>query len=67
MKNQIDCTTFIPTNDWRAVPNGAVLPPGCEIRMSMSIEGSVEARWQQPKAKPPALPAWRRLLAWWRR
>ena len=28
--------SFVPTAEWQEVPDGAVLPPGCEIRMDMS-------------------------------
>lgn len=41
---------FQPTADWQSVPDGAVLPPGCEIRMSLST-GVNEARLRQ-LAKP---------------
>jgi hypothetical protein len=35
--------SFVPTAEWQEVPDGAVLPPGCEIRMDMS-GGSKSAR-----------------------
>ncbi len=28
-------TSFVPTRDWQEVPDGAVLPPGLEIRMTL--------------------------------
>lgn len=29
-------STFVPTDDWRDVPDGAVLPPGCHIRVNVA-------------------------------
>lgn len=42
---------FIPTNEWMRVPDDAVLPPGCEIRMDMT-KGITMARLMQSKQPP---------------
>ena len=31
--NEAEATRFTPTNEWQVVPDGALLPPGLEIRM----------------------------------
>lgn len=46
-------TTFVPTYDWAMVPEGARVPPGLEVRMSVDGTGTKMARIS---------PSWRMLV-----
>ena len=39
-----ETSRFTPTADWQDIPQGAILPPGLEIRMNVTT-GRNEARW----------------------
>lgn len=56
---------FAPTDDWQDVPDGAALPPGCEISMDFAT-GRNRARWaQQPSASAPLEAATQYLALGW--
>lgn len=55
---------FQPTAEWQPVPDEATLPPGCEIRMSMST-GKSEARLRPAVVvEEPRAVGLKRLWAW---
>lgn len=61
----VQLRNFNPTSDWKRVYADEVLPPGCEIRLSVG-GGYPEARLRPVKPWPAKKPSrWTVLPLWW--